>query len=196
MVLDFVATRDIMPDEEILIDYGEEWENAWNLHVENYHSLCDRQVHACSNSSMSVSLMNENKFNIQYHSWENNHFTLCKGDAMPKDPESIDDYSTHGINYDHYGFKLAATVDEWHPCLILDSDEETNTFDVVFFTNEDPKSFPEKAGLRRARSIKPDDIRFLDKPYKSDHHWSGGFRHEMKIPDHVFPPQWKDLSKS
>lgn len=33
LLLEFVATRDIEMGEEILIDYGEEWQEAWNKHV-------------------------------------------------------------------------------------------------------------------------------------------------------------------
>jgi hypothetical protein len=33
---DFVALRDIEEDEEILIDYGEAWERAWQEHVRNF----------------------------------------------------------------------------------------------------------------------------------------------------------------
>uniref|UniRef100_A0A7S4VCM2 SET domain-containing protein n=1 Tax=Ditylum brightwellii TaxID=49249 RepID=A0A7S4VCM2_9STRA len=33
---EIVATRDIQPGEEIFIDYGHDWEDAWNYHVENW----------------------------------------------------------------------------------------------------------------------------------------------------------------
>lgn len=36
LMLDFVATRDIHEGEEILIDYGEEWEAAWASHVKSW----------------------------------------------------------------------------------------------------------------------------------------------------------------
>ena len=40
-MMDFVATRDIQPDEEILIDYGIEWEKAWDEHVTAWRSPCE-----------------------------------------------------------------------------------------------------------------------------------------------------------
>ena len=33
---DIVAIRDLQPGEEVLIDYGQEWEEAWNEHVSNW----------------------------------------------------------------------------------------------------------------------------------------------------------------
>ena len=34
--IDFVALRDIQEGEEILIDYGEAWERAWQQHVQSF----------------------------------------------------------------------------------------------------------------------------------------------------------------
>jgi hypothetical protein len=36
LAFEFVALRDIGEGEEILIDYGEEWEAAWQEHVRKY----------------------------------------------------------------------------------------------------------------------------------------------------------------
>src|SRR3569832_366974 len=36
LMFNFVATRDILPGEEVLIDYGAEWDEAWNRHVANW----------------------------------------------------------------------------------------------------------------------------------------------------------------
>ena len=34
--MEVIATRDIQPHEEVLMDYGAEWEEAWDEHVMNY----------------------------------------------------------------------------------------------------------------------------------------------------------------
>ena len=36
-------------------------------------------------------------------------------------------------------------------------------------------------------------IRFTDKIYTTDPHLPTAFRHEIHLPDDVFPEQWKDL---
>ena len=36
LLLDVVATKDIQPGEEVFLDYGDEWEEAWNNHVKNW----------------------------------------------------------------------------------------------------------------------------------------------------------------
>jgi hypothetical protein len=35
-------------------------------------------------------------------------------------------------------------------------------------------------------------IHFADKPYTTDFHLEGVFRHEIGIPDEIFPERWKD----
>ena len=37
--LEIIATRDIQPNEEVFIDYGIDWENAWMKHVEEWKSI-------------------------------------------------------------------------------------------------------------------------------------------------------------
>jgi SET domain len=41
LILELVATRDIAPDEEILLDYGPEWEQAW----QHYASVAFPSIH-------------------------------------------------------------------------------------------------------------------------------------------------------
>ena len=36
LLMEFVATRDIAQGDEILIDYGAQWEDAWNTHVQQW----------------------------------------------------------------------------------------------------------------------------------------------------------------
>jgi len=38
-MLEFVASRDIQPGEEVFIDYGEEWQNAWDEHVKKWEPI-------------------------------------------------------------------------------------------------------------------------------------------------------------
>ena len=37
--LEIIATRDIQPNEEVFIDYGIDWENAWMKHVEEWKRI-------------------------------------------------------------------------------------------------------------------------------------------------------------
>lgn len=39
LLLEFIALRDIKPGEEVLIDYGDEWQRAWDEHVLNWEAI-------------------------------------------------------------------------------------------------------------------------------------------------------------
>ena len=78
-----------MPDEEILIDYGEEWENAWNLHVKTFRSPCSTLDEDCLNSSWAIDEMNEDKFNTKNHKWTQSFFSVCHHRSLPSDAESV-----------------------------------------------------------------------------------------------------------
>ena len=214
MVLDIVATRDISPGEEIFIDYGKEWEDAWNDHVKKYKSPC-KDGEICFKSSRAVAYMNDDKFNPIYHEWSDDHFTACYQDQMPtddgsliflmpetSDPETYAHFSNTGtyyrnISFNDEGFDLAFVQSKWHPCKILRGEKLDGVFDVVYFTIETASDELRKGSnvLRRMRTLPKEYIWFRNKPFKSDMHWEHAFRHEIKIPDSIFPTHWKDLAK-
>ena len=223
LVIDIVATRTIEPDEEITIDYGDNWNEAWGRHVANFKSSCPAKGDGvpCFKSSKVVNEMNGDKFNVVNQAWSEDHFTACRRSEMPTGDDSVifivpkpknksytkrevahidkdgNEYrwSFRGIDFDHEGFDLAATTSEWYPCLVLDSSEDDKTLDVVYFTYETSTLDDEEANvLRRERMLMAEDIKFLNKPYKSDMYWEGAFRHPIEIPDSIFPPLWKDLA--
>jgi hypothetical protein len=39
LMLEFIATRDIQPGEEVFINYGDEWQKAWDEHVKNWEAI-------------------------------------------------------------------------------------------------------------------------------------------------------------
>jgi SET domain len=41
LAMQYVTTRDIQEGEELFIDYGKEWESAWNLHVQQFFDSND-----------------------------------------------------------------------------------------------------------------------------------------------------------
>ena len=196
MVLDFVALRDIQIDEEILIDYGTEWEAAWEKHVAEFVSPC---VAGMQQSSKFVQSMNDDKFNREYHYWTDDHFMLCKDDHTQwrkvTDIAPGDDLFDLHLSDDHEGFKLDRAPSSWHPCLILDSFPDHQTFDVVSFSKSQAAVDHGSPLLRRNHNLGADHVEFKNKPFKSDMFWQGAFRHAIKIPDDVFPLQWRDLAE-
>ena len=119
--MDVVATRDIQPDEEVFIDYGEEWEVAWGDHVQNWKPCQQGRL-----STSVISEMNNDKHNSAHHEWSTDHFTVCqKNDStdfetvyitpdIPTGPfEGLtvtDDYKR--IKFGDEGFKYSSSQEE------------------------------------------------------------------------------------
>mmetsp|Transcript_30846 Transcript_30846/g.46001 ORF Transcript_30846/g.46001 Transcript_30846/m.46001 type:complete len:174 (+) Transcript_30846:3239-3760(+) len=110
--------------------------------------------------------------------------------------DTVISFSFRDIEYDHEGFSLVHRGREWYPCYIVNAQREDNIFDVVVFTAEEGATeslVGSSSVLRRVRTLSPHEIKFIHKPYTSDMFWKGAFRHEIRIPDNIFPQLWKDL---
>lgn len=214
MVFDVVATREIAVDDEVLIDYGEEWENAWNNHVNTFVSPCKgkgKRVH----SSLAVFSMNQDKFNNQFHKWSKDHFTVCQEKGELKKSTAIwiyleekqrkvslnghefsVDSSFQDIRWDDEGFTLIQEHTERIPCKIISGSRDTREFVVAYFRS----ATSSLEGLEIARRLElytglpEEDIEFVHKPFTSDMHEPKAFRHDIKIPDEIFPIHWSNFS--
>mmetsp|Transcript_1295 Transcript_1295/g.1673 ORF Transcript_1295/g.1673 Transcript_1295/m.1673 type:complete len:214 (+) Transcript_1295:2905-3546(+) len=203
IVLEIVATRDIEVDEEVFIDYGIEWEEAWNVHIRDWRSPCDNS-HVLS--SKAIRLMNDDKFNSEFHAWSRSHYTVCTIDGQNADlvhllkdgdgplyseEQSLFEY--HGIKWDHSGFNYLGpdSASNRKPCLIFSASKENDTFEVVIFYGSTES--PSRRILQLQQNISAEAIEFIDLPFRSDMHRKEAFRHPIYIPDEIFPRQWKDL---
>jgi hypothetical protein len=221
MVLDVVATRDIEPDEEVFIDYGQDWEDAWDKHVKEWKSPCSYFSGHCYQSSKQVHMMNDNKFNRGYHEWSETHFSACtlNQTQLSEDPDffyvsktvldgvedAIDSrvkQSIEGVEYDHEGFAIpghvnSETKSSHFPCKILESWEAEGHFDVLYLFH--PNSFPSPQQredvlvVLKFAKLPAEFVQFHVKPFKSDMHSPDAFRHDIAISDEHFPALWKDL---
>eukprot|EP00559_Dactyliosolen_fragilissimus_P002967 CAMPEP_0184861702 /NCGR_PEP_ID=MMETSP0580-20130426/6320_1 /TAXON_ID=1118495 /ORGANISM="Dactyliosolen fragilissimus" /LENGTH=811 /DNA_ID=CAMNT_0027359289 /DNA_START=195 /DNA_END=2630 /DNA_ORIENTATION=+ len=79
-------------------------------------------------------------------------------------------------------------------CEILKRQKKDNKDDEQLYT---ARVIPRKRKVKPvlARNIPERFIRYVDKPYTSDVHTRGTFRHPIHIPNNIFPQQWKDLEE-
>jgi hypothetical protein len=176
VVLDLVALRDLQADEEILIDYGEEWEDHWDMHVRAWKPPCKTDPESCLKSSKVIWEMNGAKFNPVFHRWSDDHFTVCS--LVSEDGQYVEEVSTlpHGVPSNEIpnlevspndgGFDLA----QMHfrsavPCQIIGFDELLRTFDVLLFSTEENAHGVLRV-LRRHRHFPSERLQFRSKPYR------------------------------
>eukprot|EP00548_Thalassiothrix_antarctica_P010222 CAMPEP_0194155524 /NCGR_PEP_ID=MMETSP0152-20130528/64960_1 /TAXON_ID=1049557 /ORGANISM="Thalassiothrix antarctica, Strain L6-D1" /LENGTH=284 /DNA_ID=CAMNT_0038862469 /DNA_START=83 /DNA_END=934 /DNA_ORIENTATION=- len=197
MVMDVIATRDIAQDEEIFIDYGKEWEDAWIDHERRWRSPCNNG----RMSSIFIKEMNDDKYNTSYHNWSDNHFIVCSkpekskfkivyisqnatSPSYTKEGDLITN-NFNGIDFNDQGFKYTGDTlkTNRYPCKIWNTDFKKRTMKVVLF-------FGAESAIEIQTALPDSQVTFVPKPFKSDMHLPDAFRHEIEIPDEIFPHQW------
>jgi SET domain len=251
----YVATRDIEAGEELYLDYGAEWEEAWQEHVATYTERSSQQQRKHEQWKQSMSGVDNDHSHAntapdsgRYASaqWWNEQFR--DSSIRTEEQQQVDPYpsnlqirchrtllrrpppSPFGPRPVMYVWK---DVDYGLPCRILDrfvehvpldgadgSSTNGNTSPVAgnaveLYTiqlewrvddedehedyDEVAEAWPESDFRTRTitwmerTDVPRSAIRFFNVPYSTDIHQSFAFRHEIGIPDEMFPPQWRNL---
>ena len=202
--MEIVALRDIEPGEEVFIDYGQEWEIAWETHVQNWKPpqrhgmyMSATEANADPEEALKRFLSNDLRKIVEHtnlwtgcvyfdHTLDSSDITT---DGDPdwwmklSDRELLGTYSTDGSGYlsqynTHY-------EDSHWDCQVIAPDAGGQTYTVrilmhnkyapIFLTN-----FPRES------------IHFFHNLYGSDQHLPGAFRHHIGIPEEMMPVHWKN----
>lgn len=212
MILELVATRPIKKGEEILLDYGDEWETAWKQHV--------RVLKAASkNVTFFKSAMALNEIH---------HGVGKPPKPFPTESEMLDVENDEKINvllkclllYDDEKIERRRNQDgtrtkvyPWipHPvtgesrlktdeairivnradCVIVDrSGDEASGYKYVV-----APSVENNAHKILVKNVPHHAIRYVDSPYKNPQYELSAFRHTIQFPDEIFPEAWRDLDE-
>jgi len=189
--LDFVALRDIEKGEEITIDYGIEWETAWQEHVKNFDP-----PRPGYRPAFELNDMVDLKIPTAFEPLENQLegvITFCRSYYFPEDHD-----------FSPYKFDTDEDTDEgadWHyTCRVL-MRHDNNRYTVEVFHRErwlnkfDIYEQHKDTPLYILFDVPRDAMFFRDKVYARDHHQPWAFRHEMGLPDDIFPDVWKNYKK-
>ena len=210
--MEIVALRDIEPGEEVYMDYGEEWEEAWAKHVATWKPPAgldgDSVVTAKEANEQSEPLqllVTGDLRNVSDHPYL---FTGCqywvtsmdKDDVWykknpkwmeMKDEEILHMYADDGLVF--YG-NYASHRDRYHwPCTVI-RQEEKGRYTVRIHQADWKSDRPwHRNDLPRILTNYPrSSIHYFVKPYAGDQHLPGVFRHPIGIRDEIFPEQWKN----
>jgi len=205
LMLEFVAMRDIYPGEEIYIHYGSEWEEAWDMHKQLWRPWSG----ASSSSSYSPSyIMDEVAQKIRTGKeqkefpYAENLFTSCFY-------RYSDNAGAEGSVSN--GDKVTTTAVKWEmkrgifdlgnlrPCSILKRDQTSDGKHYLYtvlirnrYGLREEERIP-KGAMHVVNFVPRHAIRFSDKIYTTDAHLPNAFRHEIGLPEGVFPDPWMDL---
>lgn len=196
LVLDFVATRDIHPGEELFLDYGDSWERAWNEHVQRWNAgnrwTDDYQ------SAHEWNIENPNAVLRTVKEQEQNPYPANFMFRCLKEMGAYDLTSEEARDYwDVRTVGLPCTVHERTPT----EEEGIYTYTVHFLPDSDCEDNLAELGLgadetgelwwMETTGVPREAIKVVDVPYTSDLFLEGVFRHPIQIPDAIFPNAWR-----
>lgn len=196
LAMDLVALRDLEAGEELFLDYGSAWDEAWQLHIQQWN---DRQDKANDSNYVSGYQLTTSSTRLRT---EFEQFA----DPYPKNVVlqcnihffKVIDWAfwqrTGVVNItDYHGLK-------WEPCDVLrvrgdDSEgggEDSLRYTAVYTIANDNGN-PDEARHEKLIDAPRQAFRFMDQPYTTDMFLPHAFRHPMMIPDDMFPEYWMNL---
>ena len=221
LALDYVATRDIAEGEELFMDYGMAWQEAWEEHVRNYEasSLSSRHYSSARHfnqvffSSDSSRRHNEHPLRTvteqQWDPYPENLQMRCHANLLLPQPKKVPPRGPNSNNNNN-NTNNTDSYYQWEsnnygePCRVLDRFQEagetwyTVQIELRYYDYDDDNDNVDNDN-NMVTWVEQTDvprmaIRFFDLPGTTDIHLPNAFRHPIHIPDDMFPQQWRDLA--
>jgi hypothetical protein len=178
LALDYIALRDITAGEELFLDAGTAWEEAWQIHVELWDA--DDDTH---DEELASTLLNERQDPLR-----------------TRDEQRINPYPHHELHchesllVDYFNWRsIVIREDLWAAggrdgirCNILRryaNQEGELVYDVNFFEDENDMEV-------QNRNVPRNAFYFVERYYSSDMHSTRAFRYPYQIPDDMMPLAW------
>ncbi|KAL3804860.1 hypothetical protein HJC23_006632 [Cyclotella cryptica] len=219
LVLEYVALRNIQPNEEILLDYGSAWSNAWKEHTKRWKD--DPSNHDSGPESINESKSNDYSPAYIMDDVVSNLRTAEEQLQFPY-PQNV--FTACFYRYEHTeesnnevksSIKTLNKATPWRmsrglfdmvnlrPCKVIARETATDShsqsgknFYTAVIQNRPGLSEIERIpkGVKHIVSgIPREAFRFVDRPYSSDEHFDGAFRHFIGLDETgIFPKSWLD----
>jgi hypothetical protein len=184
LVLEVVALREIQPHEELFFDYGDDWQEAWTRHVQNWvPAVDDGYVYPADMDETGIVKTADEQKSDPYPP---NIGTVCHTPDWDREESNTITWSepewawpSGSVYCNILGRETGDHGDSVYTVEVTFS--RSYKFDLLTKTED---RFIDLKVPRRA-------IRFVDKPYMSDEHMPGAFRHPLLFPEELFPQTWR-----
>lgn len=181
LLMEIYALRDLEAGEELLLDYGADWQQAYEKHVaewvppvhaDDYQSPWDFEL-----NEEIYTLDEPNEYpgsTIQVRCW------IDVNKVTGPDDEGWFSWVTSDSEY----------IDATCECIIKSADYDNEgrkgSYRVIAIDEDDGSKV-------KVKDVPWSAITFVEKEYVGHQFQRQAFRHEIRLPDEVFPDAWKDL---
>lgn len=166
--LEYVVTRNVYPGEELFLNYGPEWDAAWDRHVRKWRPQTEWFVHP-SQINKNEPIRTEQE--LGYDPYPPNLYLQCAVSHAP------DEY------YGDYVHAPTTEKVDWAPCNVVSRTDEWVY--KIELTNSDGNNI-------LVKDVPHSAIAFETHAATSDWALPDAFRHEMTLPDSLIPNIWRD----
>lgn len=188
LMMDIVALRHIKANEEVLLDYGPEWTEAYKAQVDAWPQEGDTYMSASNYVASSARAVLRTEDEQKSDPYPDNLRTMCfysKHIPNPKPGEDHEEYSTFNEGEENKCIR---------PCIILQRyEEDSRALYTVKMSPSDNAGVPRKCRLKSVTLVNDmpvHAIRILDRPYTADMFLPKAFRREIGVPDGFYPVNW------
>lgn len=206
LMLELIATRDIQKGEEVFMNYGPEWSEAWEKHVQLWKSI-DNAEHYSPSYIMNdvVDKLRTQEEETKFHPYPNNLQTAC---FYIYDNTTMNDNNDNTNSITMIKWRPTPGIQEFRylrPCTILKREEhpttQTSRYTVQMWnraTTPPDQRIPQHNNRRPhiVEQVPRAAIRFVDKPYTTDQHLPNAFRHWIGLQSSLFPDAWMMTASS
>jgi hypothetical protein len=201
-LMELVATQSLVKGDEVLLDYGSYWVEAWMQHLQRWQPVPGADTYTPSYVMDDAVKVLRTEKELQVAPYPDNVFTSCyyrysdnKAAAerlLRQDENSVTAWT----------WQLTRALfqpQHLRPCLVVDRVETTTKLEfTVQILNRPGLTLVEqipKGHVHLVSHVPRNAIVFSDRPYTTDPHLDNAFRHPIGLPDNLFPEAWKDLKK-
>jgi len=200
LLMELVATKPIKAGEEILLDYGKEWENAWEQHMRHWsesRSGSDQYTSSQTANADDRYRVLKTAMELQSDPYPENLFTSC--------------YFRYSLDREAMGPNTPGKILIWkdspgltkeprnlRPCVVMnrhpaEDGEMQYTVRMLNRPGLIPVERIPKGQPCVVTAVPRHAVEFSDKMYTTDQHLEHAFRKEIGLD--IFPYQWKDLTQ-
>lgn len=198
LAFEYVAIEEIQTGDEIILDYGDQYEQALQQHkARNAQHAKDMKgdglltPYILNKEERAILLstdpfINEGKYAYECNVHPNlNILTNFRRDSW----ENF--WSDRMVDRSNWPNEISAMYGSndfagWYPCRVVNI-KEGESYDVEVYTKGSMRS----GLIRLLKNCPRDRIRFAWAPYQSSQHLPWAFRQYLPIPDDLFPMRWR-----
>lgn len=196
LTMKIVADRDIRKGEEITLDYGNSWQDAWESYTEEWEKSKAGRPHplkAQDLKSMYRDKPLETVETLKENPYPDNVNVACYLQTWHRPDGTQMKHQVHGWDILQFSEPRRYENYDGHDLVIISEILDRKDAPGFFFNYTVRVGIGGAEEVEEVMDVPHAACTFVDQPYSSDIFIQGAFRHPIGIPDSVFPMSWRNL---